>query len=226
MSVRKAITPRSPSASLTRTHAALNSHLLCDTMAVLGWQDDSVVGCLQPSLSLIPEPTWFRTYSCRFSLDFHTYEHITYNMYEHMSTHTNLQGIHLSPHISAQICAIPCVGTFRWLPNCIYRLSALSTKLKTLLSAFPLTPLWLCICKLIEQCVYLNDRNNPGPGFRGITAGCPSYSHFCNGCSARPPFTGAKCARFKVLKGTLKKNSLVIQYNLDFKKFQFQDQTS
>lgn len=138
-------------------------------MAVLGWQDDSVVGCLQPSLSLIPEPTWFRTYSCRFSLDFHTYEHITYNMYEHMSTHTNLQGIHLSPHISAQICAIPCVGTFRWLPNCIYRLSALSTKLKTLLSAFPLTPLWLCICKLIEQCVYLNDRNNPGPGFRGIT---------------------------------------------------------
>lgn len=111
MSVRKAITPRSPSASLTRTHPALNSHLLCDTMAVLGWQDDSVVGCLQPSLSLIPEPTWFRTYSCRFSLDFHTYEHITYNMYEHMSTHTNLQGIHFDkciPYLSSDMCNSLC----------------------------------------------------------------------------------------------------------------------
>lgn len=45
-------------------------------------------------------------------------------------------------------------------------------KTQTLLAAFALTPLWLCICKLIEQCVYLNNRNNPGAGFRGTTAGC------------------------------------------------------
>lgn len=99
MSVRKAITPRCP---------------------WLHWQgpiqhsqpppvlDDSVVGCLQPSLSLIPEPTWLRTYSCRVSLDFHTYEHITYNMYKHMSTHKPPGDTLVIPYLTPDMCNSLC----------------------------------------------------------------------------------------------------------------------